>query len=183
MGIFMTQCLQTAKMAFGQLHMACPFASKLSSVSLYERRCASYRQSKFWMSDNRGFSWQISKNGQNGLWGITYALGSKSSTILQLHMLHMGPKLRYVSLYNWRFPRYRQSTFQTSDNSGFSSKWVYGNCICPLDRNRAPFCSMIDSFRDIGNQSFRRMTIRDFHDKHLKRAKSGFWANAYALWV
>ncbi len=53
------------------------------------------------------------------------------------------------------------------------SKWFLGSCICPQGRNRAPFRSTIDGFRDIGNRSFGRVTIGDFHDERLKTAKMG----------
>ncbi len=53
-------------------------------------------------------------------------------------------------------------------------KWVLGSCICPLGRNRAPFRSTIDGFRDIGNRSFGRVIIGDFREERLKTAKMGF---------
>ncbi len=52
-------------------------------------------------------------------------------------------------------------------------KWVLGSCICPWGRNRALFRSMIDGFQDIGNRSFGRVIIGDFHDERLKMAKMG----------
>ncbi len=54
------------------------------------------------------------------------------------------------------------------------SKWVLGISIFPRGRNRAPFRSTIDGFRDIGNRSFGRVIIGDFHDEHLKKSKMGF---------
>ncbi len=52
-----------------------PLGSKSSSVSLYDRRFPRYRQLKFRASDNRGFLWRTSQNGQNGFWATAYPLG------------------------------------------------------------------------------------------------------------
>ncbi len=41
---------------------------------------------------------------------------------------------------------------------------------CTWGRNRAPFRSTIDGFRDIANRSFGRVIIGDFHDERLKMA-------------
>ncbi len=65
----MTNISKMAKMDFGQLYM--PSGSKSSSVSLYDRQVSRYRQSKFRLSDNRGFSGRTS---QNGFWAAAYAL-------------------------------------------------------------------------------------------------------------
>ncbi len=51
--------------------------------------------------------------------------------------------------------------------------------ICPQGRNRAPFRSTIDGFRDIGNRCFGRVImsmskIGDFRDERLKTAKMVF---------
>ncbi len=56
-------------------------------------------------------------------------------------------------------------------NISKTPKWVFGRCICPRGRNQAPFRSTIDGFRDIGNRSFGRVIIGDFHDECLKPPK------------
>ncbi len=56
----------------------------------------------------------------------------------------------------------------------------WGIAYCPRGRNRAPFRSTIDGFRDIGNRSFGRVIIGDFHDERLKMALEQLHI---ALWV
>ncbi len=53
-------------------------------------------------------------------------------------------------------------------------KCFLGSSICPQGRNRAPFRSTIDGFRDIGNRSFGRVIIGDFRDERLKKSKMCF---------
>ncbi len=45
--------------------------------------------------------------------------------------------------------------------------------ICPQGRNRAPFRSTINGFRDISNRSFGRVIIGDFRDERLEMSKMG----------
>ncbi len=80
--------------------------------------------------------------------------------------LHMpsGSKSSSVSLYDRRFSRYGQSKFQASDNRGFSwrtsqtgQNGFLGICIFPWGRNRAPFRSTNDGFRDNGKWNFGQM--------------------------
>ncbi len=54
------------------------------------------------------------------------------------------------------------------------AKVGFGQLHMPRGRNRAPFRSTIDGFRDICNRSFGRVIIGDFRDEHLKMAKMAF---------
>ncbi len=58
-------------------------------------------------------------------------------------------------------------------NVSKSPKWVLDSYIRPRGRNRAPFRSTIDGFRDMGNRSFGRVIIGDFGEDHLKTSKMG----------
>ena len=105
-------------------------------------------------------------------------VSKRTKWILGNCLLPRGSKSSSVSLYDLRFLRYWQSKFWASDNGEFSRRTSQNGfwpiAYYPQGRNRAPFHSTIDGFRDIVNQSFGRVIMGDFHDEPLKTGKMAF---------